>query len=65
MAKTHTSTEVKQRWIDKNYKRFVVSFRYDSDKEIIEYIEERKKRGDQTSDIFREAMDALMENAGE
>lgn len=50
-----TSTEVKQRWMNINYSRYVVSFRYDSDPQIIDYIEEHKgEKG--TSQIFREAM---------
>lgn len=61
MAKTYTSTEVKQRWIDNNYKRYTVSFRYDTDKDLIDYIEERKHNGDMTSEIIKEAIEALME----
>lgn len=61
MAKTHTSTEVKQRWIDNNYKRYIASLRYDTDRELIDYIEERKHNGDMTSEIIKEAIEALME----
>jgi len=62
-----TSTEVKQRWIDENYSRYAVSFRKDSDKEIIDYIDRRKKDGLKTSEIFREALERCLneENAGE
>ena len=60
--KTHTSTEVKQRWIDANYQRYQVSFRYDNDKEIIDYIKKRKDAGDQTTEIFREALELLIAN---
>lgn len=62
MRKTHTSTEVKQRWIDANYQRYSVSFRYDSDREIIEYIKKEKEAGRQTTDIFREALELLIES---
>ena len=60
MAKTHTSTEVKQRWINANYQRYSVSFRLDEDREIIDYIRRRKENGDQTTDIFREALEVLI-----
>lgn len=59
--KTTTSSEVKYRWIKANYKQYAVSFRFDTDKEIIDYIEKRKENGDKNMDIFREAIEALME----
>lgn len=55
--KTETSTEVKSRWINANYKRYGVSLRYDVDAELIEYLE--KHRGDDskgTTEIFRKAL---------
>ena len=61
MAKTHTSTEVKQRWIDNNYKRYIASLRYDTDRELIDYIEDQKQSGKQTSEIIRAAIEALMD----
>jgi len=54
-----TSTEVKQRWIDKTYKRLMVSLRYDEDRELLEFIEKNKgKYG--TTEIFRAGIEALM-----
>ncbi len=58
--KTHTSTEVKQRWIKANYKRFHVSLRYDTDQHLIDFIEKRKTSTGVT-DIIREALEALIE----
>lgn len=60
---SYTSTEVKQRWIDNNYKRITVNLRYDTDKEIIDYIEANKERFG-TTEIFRAAMEMLMRNGG-
>lgn len=57
--KTTTSTEVKQRWIDKTYKRYVVSLRQDTQGELINLVENRKKEGYSTSEIFAEALDKL------
>ena len=59
--KTFTSTEVKQRWIKANYQRYNVNFRLDSYKEIIDYIERRKANGVQTTEIFREAIELLVD----
>lgn len=59
--KTTTSSEVKYRWIKANYKQYQVNFRYDTDKELIDYIEKRKEHGDSNIDIFREAVEALIE----
>ena len=54
-----TSTEVKQRWIDKTYKRLMVSLRYDEDADLIQFIEKNKgKYG--TTEIFRAGIEALM-----
>lgn len=52
-----TSTEVKQRWIDKTYKRVTVSFRLDNaqDKRILQFIEDYKDVIG-TTQMFREAM---------
>ena len=60
---SYTSTEVKQRWIDNNYKRITVNLRYDTDKEIIDYIEANKERFS-TTEIFRAAMEMLIANGG-
>lgn len=52
-----TSTEVKQRWINKTYKRIMVSFRMDNPKDrlILNFIEDYKDIIG-TSQIFREAL---------
>lgn len=64
MAKTHTSTEVKNRWKKKAYKLYQVSLRYDSDQSLIEFIENNKERIGMTQ-IFREALEQYIEtNSG-
>ena len=60
---SYPSTEVKQRWIDNNYKRITVNLRYDTDQEIIAYIEANKERFG-TTEIFRAAMEMLINNGG-
>ena len=60
MAKTHTSTEVKNRWKKKAYKLYQVSLRYDSDQLLIEFIENNKERIGMTQ-IFREALEQYIE----
>ena len=54
-----TSTEVKQRWIDKTYKRIMVSLREDSatDKRLLEFLEDYKDELGGTTQIFREALE--------
>lgn len=51
-----TSTEVKQRWENKTYARYVVRLRRDTDKRLIDYIE-KNKGSVGTSGIFRDALD--------
>ena len=60
---SYTSSEVKQRWENKAYKKFLVRFREDTDKEIIDYIEANKERFG-TTEIFRAAMELLINNGG-
>ena len=60
---SYTSSEVKQRWENKAYKKFLVRFREDADKEIIDYIEANKERFG-TTEIFRAALEALIKNGG-
>ena len=62
-AVSYTSTEVKTAWKQRNYKRYEVNFRLDTDKEIIDYIEANKERFG-TTEIFRAAMELLIENGG-
>lgn len=54
-----TSTESKSRWINANYARYNVNLRKDADSELIAYIERRKHNGDQTTEIFRDALQRL------
>lgn len=58
---SRTSTEVKQRWEKENYKRYVVRLRNDTDKDLIDYIESRKIRGDGTSEIFKELLNKAIQ----
>ena len=60
---SYTSTEVKTAWKQRNYKRYEVNFRLDTDKEIIDYIEANKERFG-TTEIFRAAMEMLIRNGG-
>lgn len=62
-AVSYTSSEVKNRWNAKTYKRFQVNFRVDTDREIIDYIEANKDRFG-TTEIFRAAMEMLIRNGG-
>ena len=60
---SYTSTEVKTAWKQRNYKRYEINFRLDTDKEIIDYIEAHKERFG-TTEIFRAAMEALIKSGG-
>ena len=60
---SYTSTEVKTAWKQRNYKRYEINFRLDTDKEIIAYIEANKERFG-TTEIFRAAMEMLIKSGG-
>lgn len=60
---SYTSTEVKTAWKQRNYKRYEINFRLDTDKNIIDYIEANKERFG-TTEIFRAAMEELIKNGG-
>ena len=62
--KSYTSTEVKYRWIKANYKQYTVSFRYDTDRQLIDYVEGQKEKGLGTSEVFKEAVESLMKEQG-
>lgn len=63
--KHHTSTLVIERWQKKAYQKYQIAFRkQDIDKKIIEYIEDKKYYGENTTSIFRRAIHALMEKEG-
>ena len=53
-----TSSEVKNRWDKKTYKRYYLLIRYE-DQEYIDYIEKRRKEGDSLADIVKEGIDSL------
>ena len=59
MAKTKTSTEVKQRWENKAYKKYMIRLRKDSDSDLIDFIEQQKSEGKQTTELFREGLEKL------
>lgn len=59
-----TSTEAKQRWIDKTYKRVMVSLRVDSanDQRLLHFLDDYKDVLGGTSQIFREALTQYIED---
>ena len=57
-----TSSEVKNAWKQRNYKQYNVAFRYDTDGDLIEYIESQKSDGKNTTEIFRAAVKKLKED---
>ena len=63
--KTFTSTEVKTRWKQRNYKAYQVNLRYDTDKHLIDYVVGRQEKGQQTSEIFKEALETLIGKDGD
>lgn len=58
---SYTSSEVKQRWKERNYKRYEINLRYDDDTAIIDYIEKHKEQYG-TTELFRRAMEMLIES---
>lgn len=52
MRKTTTSTEVKNRWNAKTYKRYQVQFRKDDDADLIAWIDANKEHYG-TTELFR------------
>lgn len=55
-----TSSEVKQRWKDKTYKRMNLYLRKDEDKEYLDFISERREQGETLAEIVKEGLDYLM-----
>ena len=51
-----TSTEVKQRWENKAYYKYLVRLRRDTDAHLIDYIDKNKERIG-TTNIFRDALE--------
>ena len=60
---SQTRQEIRNAWNKAHYRTFTASFRTDTDKEIIDYIEANKERFG-TTEIFRAAMEALIKNGG-
>lgn len=58
MRKTTTSTEVKNRWNAKTYKRYQVSLRKDEDSDLIQFVESLNGRIG-TRDIFRIGIETI------
>lgn len=56
-----TSSEVKQRWMNKNYKRFIIQFRYDTDQDLIDFVEAHKEKLG-TTNIFRDALEMYIKS---
>lgn len=56
--KTTTSTEVKQRWEAKAYKKYLVRLRADDDNELIQLIENNKSKYG-TTELFRLGLEKL------
>lgn len=61
--KTRTSTEVKQRWKDKAYKRYTVYLRKDTDQHLIDWLEANKERLGTTS-VFRDGLEMYVNSEG-
>lgn len=59
MAKTTTSTEVSERYKQKTYRHYDVRLRYDTDKELIDFVDANKDKIG-TTQIFREALEAYL-----
>ncbi len=56
-----TSSEVKNRWNEKTYKRLSLFLRKEEDKEYIDYLENRRaETGESLAEIIKEALDLLM-----
>ena len=53
-----TSSEVKQRWETRTYKKYLVRLRADEDKDLIGFIE-RNKPAYGTTELFRAAIEKL------
>ena len=57
IAKTKTSTEVKNRWNYANYKRYTISLREGEDDDVIEYISTHTdKDGKGITELFKTAV---------
>ena len=59
-AMSQPSTEVKVRWMQKAYRKYVISLRYDRDQAIIDFIEANKEKYG-TTNIIRDALEMYIE----
>lgn len=59
--KQSTSYDVIRRWRDKNYKQITIQLRYDTDADILDFIEEHKAEYGVTP-FFRDAMKQMIKN---
>lgn len=59
--KTITSTEVKQRWENSVYQKYMIRFRVEEDTELIAFIDENKEAIG-TTELFRRALSKLMKD---
>ena len=62
--RTQTSTEVKQRYKDKMYRRYQVYLRYDDDYKLIEWVDSHKDLLG-TTNIFRDALEGYIREQDE
>ena len=58
--KTTTSTEVKQRWENSAYQKYMIRLRKEDDADLIAFIDENKDAIG-TTELFRRALELLME----
>jgi hypothetical protein len=52
---SYTTSEQRSEWMKRNYKKYVVSLRYDTDQDLNDFIEANKDRIG-TTQIIREAL---------
>ena len=58
---SYTTPEQKAEWQKRNYHKYVISLRYDTDQELIDFIEEQKDaEGRGTTGVIREALKAYI-----
>lgn len=56
-----TSSEVKKRWMDKTYQKYLVNLRFDTDRRLIDFINANKEKIG-TTEIFRVALEEYLDN---
>jgi len=58
---SYTTPEQKAAWQKQNYRKYVISLRYDTDQELIDYLEDIKDiDGRGTTGVIREALKAYI-----